>query len=1319
MAQPILRLFGAFQLELEAGKPVVLPTKKTKALLAFLAYHDKQPYERAKLAALLWADSAETQARESLRQTFSLLRRALSGIHADPLLTLGDTVALKPGVFWIDIVEFEQLAKGEAADLERAVQLYRGEFLEGFDLRAPEFETWLLSVRQQLNEKVIKALNRLLIHHIDAGNVERGIGTATRILSLDPLQESAHRSLMELYGKQRRFADALRQYRICCEVLSQQLGVEPEAATTTLYRQIREQRNRPRDDDTGLERRKPTQSPSTEGAPAGVPRMLEGRQITIMACDLFRLDAYSSRLDPEDLQPVLGAYKKTCIDIVSNFGGLVRKFSGDGMTVYFGYPQANEHSAEQAIRAGLALVDAIPRVDTAIAQQAQVRVGIATGPVLIGDLPEDADMTEALVGEAPKLATLLQSLARPGSVVIAATTREFVGDLFDYVPSEAVRSLGLAPAWHVVGERESASRFDARHESRTMKFVGREDELELLLDRWQSAKAFPGRFVLIEGEAGIGKSRLARAFQERISGEPHHCLNFQCSPFHANSPLYPLGRHIELVAGLSAKDTPDEKLAKLERMLTDLGSRSQDPVLYLASLLSIPLNDRYGPVRLNPAQLRRKILATLLAHVENLALRNPVMMIFEDTHWADASTLEFLSLLVERIRQLPVLVLVTCRPGLDVPWSSLDHVGTLSLRRLDDKYVRSIIREVSRDRHLPSEVTTEIVRKADGVPLFVEELVKTVFESGVSVAGGEPSKPDVPLWRPTIPASLRDSLMARLDQLASAKEIAQTGAVIGREFSQKLLASVAGIPNQQLEDGLISLAESGLINAGGSSTERSYAFKHALIQDAAYETIPKSRRQNLHAAVARALLDADPDVAEIQPEVLAHHYTEARVTAEALGFWLKAGKFSDGRSAHKEAIAHLERGLGVLKAVPLASQERARWELLFLTAMGPSVMAIHGFGATESQKVFQRAHDLLDDSTPFLDRLQVLCGLWNILVHRGEQAAAFPIAQRCLELAQAANCGLDRANGQMGHTFVLMGEFTAALHYFQLVLDYYRSAKKDDFTRHLLIDDHVLALTYMARILWALGFPVRSVDAVREAIELARKKAHPPSVATALVGCLFMEVHGVPLQQASAQAREALAYCEEHEFVLYQRWTRFLCGALLVREGDIEAGIEMMESSIAAAEASQNRVFRPFQLACVGSAYAKLGNFESGLKKLDEAISTAGAHGEKQSLATLHRIRGEILSDLGLNGDADQAFASALSVARVQRHRLEELRVAIAMVRHATAPDKAEPARRLLKDIYSTFEDGLEFPDVQAARDLLNAGHTTAERPSDGPSTQI
>ncbi len=714
------------------------------------------------------------------------------------------------------------------------------------------------------------------------------------------------------------------------------------------------------------------------------------------------------------------------------------------------------------------------------------------------------------------------------------------------------------------------------------------------------------------------------------------------------------------------------------------------------------MSDRYPALKLNPAQMRRRILATLLALAECLTSRNPMIMMFEDAHWADASTLEFLALLVERIRQLPVLVLVTYRPGLDVPWSRLDHVGTLSLGGLDEENARSIIHEVSRDRGLHSEIIAEIVRKADGIPLFVEELVKTVLESGARAVDAESNRLDIPLQRPVIPASLRDSLMARLDRLASAKEIAQTGAVIGREFSHRLLAAVVEIPEQQLEGGLTGLMESGIINATGSSAERGYAFKHALIQDAAYETIAKSRRQNLHALVARAILNTFSDAAESQPEVLAHHYTKARMAAEALGFRLKSGKFAASRSAHKEAIAHFQGGLDLLKTVSLAGHEHARWELLFLAAMGPSVMAIHGFGAAESQDIFQRAHELLNDSTPVPDRLQVLCGLWNIRFHRAELVAALPIARRCLELAQASNWGVDLANCLMGQTLTSMGEFVSALGHFQLVADKSR-AGKNDLGGRFFVDEPVLALTYMARIFWALGHPARSVDAAKEATALAQKEANPASVATALVGRLFTAIHGAPLQQATAHAREAIAYCKEHELVLFQHWTNFIWGALLAQGGDTAAGVEIMQSAVSAAEASQNRLFRPFQLACIGTAHAKLGDFERGLKMLGEAILMAEADGEKQSLATIYRLRGEILSGLGRSRDAEHAFASASLVARRQGARLEELRAAVAMARRAIGSDSAGPARKVLKEIYSQFEEGHELPDLRTARDLLNS----------------
>src|SRR5215470_1361262 len=1308
MERLYLRLFGTFQFESEGGQVFLLPTKKTKALLAYLAYCAGQPHERAKLAALLWEDSGEMQARESLRQSLSLLRKALSPRHAHALIARSDTVELKSGALLVDAVEFERLtASGDVATLGQAVQLYQGKFLEGFDLRASEFDGWVSSARQQLNEKAIGALDKLLSHDVGAGNVERGITIATRLLSLDPLQESAHRSLMKLYGMRGRHAAALAQYRLCSDMLSKELGVEPEAATKALYREIREQRNRPHDQEANAAQRKPQDQTLRIGAARPVyPEALERRQITILVCDFFGLDALSAQFDPEELQPVLAAFKQSYGEIVANFGGLVREFSGSSMTVYFGYPHAHEHGAEQAVRAALALVNAPPRLDVDRTQQVRARVGIATSNVVIGDLADGDQSARALVGEAPRLATLLQSVAAPGTVMIAEVTHGLLGDLFDYEPMGATLSgsLGSAPAWRVISERNDTSRFDALRGSGTATFVGRNAELEQLLDCWQRARASTGWIELIAGDAGIGKSRLARAFQESIASDPHLWLHYQCSPFHTDSPLYPVIRQIERAAGFASQDTPEQKLGKLEAMLATAALDLTETVPLFSGLLSIPAPQRYPQLTLSPAQQRRKTLAALLTRVERLTLRNPVIMMFEDAHWADASTLEFLDLLVERIRGLPVLVLVTHRPGFEAPWSCLDHVGVLSLVGLDDTDIRSIIHEMSSDRRLPSEVVAQIVGKTDGIPLFVEQLTKTVLESAIPAADAGSNSASGSVQPIVIPATLRDLLMARLDRLASAKEIAQVGAVIGREFSYRLLAAVVPASSSPLEDSLLRLTESGLIDARHSSAEKSFAFRHALIQDAAYETIPRSKRQNLHAAVARALLENSPDVAESQPEILAYHYAEARMTAEALDFWLKAGKNAASRSANKEAIAHLQKGLVVLKAASIPSRERTRRELLFLAVLGPAVMAIHGYGAPESQDVFQRAYELMDDTTLAPERLHILGGLWNVRFHRAELTGALALARQCLDLAKASGFGLDLANCLMGQTLSSMGEFTAAQRHFQLVIDNFRAGKGGP--RGLFsVDEPVLALSYMARILWALGCPERSDAAAREAIALARKGSNAVTVATALVARMYMATHGAPMQQAVAHADEAIAYCKEHELALFEHWTRFTRGALLVRQSEAATGIETMRAAISAAEARQSRQFRPFQLACVGAAYAALGNSGHAMTLLDEAVSMAEAGGEKQSLAAIHRLRGEILFSLGRSGEARRALGRALEIARQQEARFEELRVAIAMVRHAPESDRGD-VRRVLMNVYSKFEEGHALPDLRAAGDLLGLDRT-------------
>jgi class 3 adenylate cyclase/tetratricopeptide (TPR) repeat protein len=1232
----------------------------------------------------------------------SLPRCSGSPHHTDALIARGDTVELKSGTLFIDAVEFERLvANSDVANVGQAVQLYKGKFLEGFDLRASEFDGWLLSVRQHLNEKAIDALSKLLSHHVEAGNIERGITTATRVLSLDPLQESAHRCLMTLYCKRGRYAAALQQYRFCSDVLSKELGVEPEASTKALHREIREQRNRPYEGAIVARSKQESPKARIKAVEPVHQQAFERRQITVLVCDLLGLDELSAQVDPEDLPPVLAAIRQAYGEIVSNFGGMIREFSGSRMTAYFGYPHAHEHCAEQALRAALALSNMVPRLDIDRAWKIRARAGIATSNVVIGDLAGDDGAFQALLGEAPKLAALLQSVAAPGTVAIAETTRQLVGELFEYESLEASVSeaLKLGPAWRVLGERHNASRFEALRNLGTTAFAGREAELQRLRIRWQRAKGSSGWIELIGGEAGIGKSRLARAFQEAIASERHLWLHYQCSPFHGNSPLYPIIRHIERAAGFASNDTPDQRLDKLEGMLATADLDLEETVPLLAELLSVPASPRYPSVALSPAQRRRKMLATLLANIERLALRNPAIMIFEDAHWADASTLEFIDLLVERIRRLPILVLVTHRPGFETAWSSLDHVGVLSLGGLCDADIQLIIDETSSDRPLSREVISQIVRKTDGVPLFAEQLTRTVLESRASGADAESDRTRMTGPSIAIPATLRDLLMARLDRLGEAKDIAQTGAVIGREFSHNLLEAMVQAPSQQLQESLAKLAESGLIHVRERSGEKSYAFKHALIQDAAYETIAQRKRQNLHAASAGALLQKFPDVAESQPEVLAHHYTEARMAAEALDFWLKAGKMAAGRSANKEAIAYLEKGLAVLRSASIPSDEKTRWELLLLAALGPSVMAIHGYGAVESQNVFQRAYDLISEATLAPERLRILCGLWNVRFHRAELAAALPLAQECLELAQKAGFGLDLANCLMGQTLASKGEFITARGHFQAVIDNFRAGignVGDLFS----VDAPVLALSYLARIFWALGYPERADAAAQEAIALARKGSNAVTVAAALVARMYMVLHGAPLHEATAQAEEAVAYCKEHELTLFEHWIRFAHGALLVQQGDTAAGLETMRLALAAAEARQSRQFRPFQLACIGAAYAKRGDFGQALEILDEATSAAEAAGEKQSLAAIHRVRGEILFNLGRDYDARRALDSALRIARSQRARMEELRVLIAMVQHGMDADGAD-ARQILGAVYSGFEEGLVLPDLYVARDLL------------------
>jgi class 3 adenylate cyclase/predicted ATPase len=650
----------------------------------------------------------------------------------------------------------------------------------------------------------------------------------------------------------------------------------------------------------------------------------ERRQLTVMFCDLVGSTALAARLDPEDMRGIIGAYHQCCASLIERNGGFVAKYMGDGLLAYFGYPLAHEHDAERAVRAGLAIVNAAPKLETAAGEPLHVRVGIATGIVVVGDLIGSGEAQErGIVGETPNLAARLQGIAKPDTVVIAESTRMLLGNLFDLQdlrPQDLKGIGGPVRAWAVVRPASVESRFEAMHTGGLTELVGREEELELLLRRWSKANTADGQVVLLSGEAGIGKSRLTAALLERLAAEPHTRLRYFCSPLHTDSAFYPIISQMERAAGLARDDTTQTKLDKLDAMLARTSTAKQDAALF-AEMLSLLNDGRYPALDLEPQQRRQKTLEALTGQVEALARRNPVLMIFEDAQWTDPTSLETFGLVVDKVRSLPVLLIVTFRPEFESPWIGRPYVTALTINRLAERDIEAMVDHVVGDKLIPASIRKDIIERTDGIPLFVEEMTKAVLEAG-SEEDAQRTAASVPSAALAVPASLHASLMARLDRLGPAREVAQIGAAIGREFSHALLGAVARKPEADLGSALDRLIAAGLLFRQGMPPHATYLFKHALVQDAAYGTLLREPRRALHARVAETLEGQFAGIPESQPELLARHYTEAGLIEKAASFWGAAGQRSLARSALLEGREQLKRALDQIATLPATADLR-------------------------------------------------------------------------------------------------------------------------------------------------------------------------------------------------------------------------------------------------------------------------------------------------------------------------------------------------------------------------------------------------------------
>jgi class 3 adenylate cyclase/predicted ATPase len=1041
-------------------------------------------------------------------------------------------------------------------------------------------------------------------------------------------------------------------------------------------------------------------------APPPLTCAAERRQLTVMFCDLVGSTALASRLDPEDLREVIGAYHQCVAETVGRFDGFVAKYMGDGVLVYFGYPHAHEDDAERAVRVGLTLVSGVralkPRSDIAL----DARIGVATGMVVVGDLiGSGASQEQAVVGETPNLAARLQAFADPSSVVIATSTRRLVGALFEYRDLGSVRAKGFAepvPAWQVLRESTVQSRFEAFHSTTPTPLVGREEETELLWRRWDRSKGAEGQVVLLSAEPGVGKSRLVAALQERLQGEPHIRLRYFCSPRHQDSALYPFISQLERAAGFEREETPDTRLDRLEALLHTT-STPPDDVPLLAELLSLPI-ERYPPVLLSPPVKKQRTLEALLRQLQCLSQQAPVLVVFEDAHWIDPTSLELLHLTIERISNLPVLMLVTFRPEFEPPWTGQPHVMSLALGRLNRRDTVDLIEQVAGNSTLPVDIVQEIVERTDGVPLFIEELTKTVLEASPGQAEIQRNISTTPAPALAVPATLHASLMARLDHLGTRiKAVAQTGAALGRVFSYELIAATASQNEEELRDALNRLTDAGLLFRRGTLPHTAYTFKHALVQDAAYGTLLRGRRRALHARIARTLEGRFPETADTQPELLAHHWAQAGLTTTAIAYCLKAGQRAMERSAMAEALAQLSKGLELLSALP-DDTERDRQELDLQVALGRALIAAKGYAAPETGRAYERAYALCrqqgDDSQLFT----VLRGKWVFHNVRAELPTARDLGEQLLGLAQREQdpAHLLEAHRTLGLTLLVLGEFAAARAQMQQGLALCDLSARQP--RSVLYGQHsgVACLSSAAYGLWFLGYPDQALTASQEAVSWARELSHPFTLAFALY--YATQVHRVRREAYDTEDLEALrALTTEQGFIHFATLATINDGYVLVMQGATAAGIDRLLQGLTAHQATGAALYMSAQLGGLAEAHGLSGQPEEGLRVMREALAFVDRTGEAYFAAELHRLRGELLFRRGDSSAraAEHEYRTGIEISRAQEARSWELRAATSLARLWRDQGKREEAQALLAPIYGWFTEGFETPDLKEAKALL------------------
>jgi class 3 adenylate cyclase/predicted negative regulator of RcsB-dependent stress response len=1053
----------------------------------------------------------------------------------------------------------------------------------------------------------------------------------------------------------------------------------------------------------------PTASATAPQAPAAAPEPSAGerRQLTVMFCDLVGSTALSERLDPEELRALLHDYRTQCGEVIKRYDGFVARYVGDGILTYFGWPKAHEEDAERSVRAALEIVQAVKRVSST--EALSVRIGIATGPVVVGEQAGEGDQAKLAVGSTPNLAARLQGLAAADQIVIAASTRRLVGNSFELSDLGEHELKGIAEpvhAWRVMTVSAAASRFEAATQGTITPLVGREQELGLLLDRWQQAQEGEGQVVLLSGEPGIGKSRVMSTLRERLAAQGAQALRFQCSPYHLNSAFYPSIDNFERALKFGRDETAESKLDKLEALIVTRYGRPLADVRFIASLLSIPYEQRYGALQMTPQKFKDETLRTLVDLTAAAAAKHPRVVLYEDAHWADPTSLEVLDLLIDRVKAMPLLIVLTHRPEFQPKWGSHGHVTALNLSKLTRAQGSAIVSKLAGGKQLPADLLEKILAKTDGVPLFVEELTKSILESGELKQAGDRydyvgSPHDI-----TIPATLRDSLMARLDRVMPVKEIAQMGAAIGREFSYELISAVAPMTPTQLDSALTQLTDSGLAFRRGTPPEATYTFKHVLVQDAAYDSLLKSRRQELHAKIAQVIEQRFPQIKDSEPEVLAHHYTQAGQPRSAIPLWQKAGELALARMALTESISHLNRGLDLVATLP-ASAERDASELALRTPLGTASMALKGWPAQEVWSALHPALALAKSLKRDDALLPVLWGLWCHMNTQGRRADALDWAKEMLDTGESSD---DSDILMVGHmaamcSYFHIGELIKAREHANQVLALYDYEKHYYLADILNLDPKTFVGVWTVHLTWMLGYPDQALKVNDAKDQHARRRGHVLDIAFAFtLGAdpFYYRCEGEALHK---RAEEAERLGRENSLpVIWGCLAPLRRGMALVHQSKFAEAAATLKAGLALWEAGGGRVTSPYYKYSLAEAMAHLGDLDGAIALIDDIVVTQIARPrweERSHYAEILRLKGWMLLLKGDSEGAEKNYLASLDVAREQQAKSWELRTSTSLARLWQSQGKRKEAHDLLAPVYGWFTEGFDTKDLIDAKALL------------------